>query len=315
MASLARGNRLGTFTEKIVGYFHLVVAAAGYHPFQPVHLPHIPRNDIGNVVDRLTQRVMAELCAVILNKGIEHRLAGQQQAIALPLVGVYALVGFLRGFQPLACGDGVFSHYAQLAVEQAYALAKRNEHPCGGIVAADDVGCLAAGDFKTGIAHVILPRFPFGKGYLALGCFPSVRTVFSRIFHIEHTFAAKPRLINEVVLRIAHPRGGEHLGHAAHSRRLRILVFQHTWHYHLPFLASDKLGQYRVVVAVTVAKVLVIMCSPKDIAHGIAPARRMVFEQSGQQLRRGTEDVVLQYVGYIGHNQSRIISWEEMHAD
>lgn len=57
----------------------------------------------------------------------------------------------------------------------------------------------------------------------------------------------------------------------------------------------------KISIAVSCTEVFIIGSRPKDIAHGIAPARGMVFEQSGQQFRRSPEDVVLQYVRYVRH--------------
>ena len=88
---------------------NLVVATVRHDTFQPVHLPDVPRDDVGDVVDRLRQRVFAELGTVVFHKRGKHGFTGDEQAVALPFVGIDALESFLRGFQPFAGSSRVFS--------------------------------------------------------------------------------------------------------------------------------------------------------------------------------------------------------------
>ena len=71
---------------------------------------------------------------------------------------------------------------------------------------------------------------------------------------------------------------GEHLRHVTDTRRLGVLVFQDTGHDDLTVVTRDEFGQYRVTVAIPFAKVFIVGSRPENVAHGIAPARRVVFE-------------------------------------
>jgi len=156
---------------------HLVVATVRYDTFQSVHLPHVPRNDVGDVVDGFRQWVFSELGTVVFDKGGKHGFTGDKQAVSLPFVGINTLVGFLRGFQPFAGSFGVLADHAQFTVKQSDTVGKRNNRACGGVIAADDIGRFAAGDFKTCVTDIILPCLSFGKRDSFGIRFPAVRAV------------------------------------------------------------------------------------------------------------------------------------------
>ena len=78
-------------------------------------------------------------------------------------------------------------------------------------------------------------------------------------------------------------------------------MLQDAGHDDLTVVARDEFGQYRVMVAIPFAKVFIVGSRPEYVAHYIAPARRMVFEQGGQQSGGNLQDAVLQYVGCFRH--------------
>lgn len=55
------------------------------------------------------------------------------------------------------------------------------------------------------------------------------------------------------------------------------------------------------MVAIPFAKVFIVGSRPEYVTYGIVPARRMVFEQGGQQSGGSLQDAVLQYVGCFRH--------------
>lgn len=67
----------------------------------------------------------------------------------------------------------------------------------------------------------------------------------------------------------------------------------------MPMLARNEFRQYLIMITIPLAEAFIIGSRPKDVAHVIAPAHGMVFEQDSQQFRRSLEDVILQYVHYV----------------
>ena len=100
--------------QKVVVLSDTVNAGARHHAFQAIHLPHIPRNDVGNVGDGFNQGVLAKFVAVMFDERKQQGFAGQEQVIALPFVGINAFIGFLCSLQPFARSRGVFANDAEL---------------------------------------------------------------------------------------------------------------------------------------------------------------------------------------------------------
>ena len=75
-ASFARGYPLDGAVEEGLLYLHPVGTRVGHYALEAVHLPHVPRDDVGNVVERFEHGLLAELGFVVLDEGDEHRLAG-----------------------------------------------------------------------------------------------------------------------------------------------------------------------------------------------------------------------------------------------
>ena len=83
---------------------------------------------------------------------------GEKEAVALVFVSVGAFEGAFCPVEPVLCGAGMLADDTQLAVEDADALRQGDGATVGGIVARDEKGGFAAGDFQTAGIDVTLPR-------------------------------------------------------------------------------------------------------------------------------------------------------------
>ena len=122
-ADVARSAALTRNTERLEKHctlrirLWLFATAIGHHTFQSVHLPYVPRHDIGNAFEGLFPRLLSKFVVVIFNVAHEHRLAGDEQIVALPFVSISVSIRHLCPFEPVARLGGIFAHDAQFAVE------------------------------------------------------------------------------------------------------------------------------------------------------------------------------------------------------
>ena len=62
----------------------ILMAAVRHDEFQSVHLPDIPRDDVGDVADGFILWHFSEFQLVIFEESVKHGLAGKQKTVALP---------------------------------------------------------------------------------------------------------------------------------------------------------------------------------------------------------------------------------------
>ena len=140
------GHDAFSFTKEVVlNGLYSITAGTGHYSLQPIHLPGIPRDDVGNVFQRFLPRHGAELGLIKADASEEHGFASQEQAVALPFVAVGGFEGCLGCFEPIACGVGVFAHDAELTVEQSDAPFGRNGFACSGVIAAGGGNVILSG--------------------------------------------------------------------------------------------------------------------------------------------------------------------------
>ncbi len=119
-------------------------------------------------------------------------------------------------------------------------------------------------------------------------------------FPIEERWPAKTLLVGGIVHAVAEPCGGEHIGTLFGARSLLLALFQRTGHDNAPLLAGNKWREYRVGVLIPIAKMGIVVGSPKYVALHRGTARGLVFEQCRQQFGGTREDAILCYIYLVG---------------
>ena len=116
--------------------------------------------------------------------------------------------GFLCHGIPILFGLYVFVDDTHLAVEQTNAPTDRYGLTSRGVVAANQIRSLTAGDFHAVIHHIFLPcllTVALGKNDFSFSRNPRMCAVFTDCLLIKDILAPEPCFINQIVLCVAHP--------------------------------------------------------------------------------------------------------------
>ena len=207
----------------------------------------------------------AKAFPVNLHEGHKQVFPCQQQAVALILKAVHALERPLCPCEPFFFGVRVFTHNTQLAVQQANSLGNGNGFARYGIVAAYQIGSLAAGDFQPLCIHIFLPCVltVVRESDFVSRCFPR-----HLLLDVENILSAKPLLIHQIVLCVADPTGGKHLCFITGAVGLMLHCFFHSGLDQTVLFACNQLRQDFFFEAVWFAQFGVIIGCPDDVFLG-----------------------------------------------
>ena len=127
------GGCIGKEVELV--FWLLLLFFLWYAVAEAVHLPEVPRDDFGKLLQQRCVGLAAVAGLIVVDKRVEQILACQEQAVALPLIAVGSLEGETHLRKPLLVAQLLLADYAELSVEQAHALADGDGLARGGVVA------------------------------------------------------------------------------------------------------------------------------------------------------------------------------------
>lgn len=195
-----RPQRIASATEG-----RLPVARERDDAARPVHLPDVPREDLGDLLQHRVPGICSEPVLVALLERQEEVLPRQHHVVALEVVCVDALDRRLRPLHPGFGAVRVLRDDPELPVQESDADLHGYPHPVRRIVAGGEIRSLPAAHLHPGRCDVALPARISQIDVGRRG--PEVADL-----SIECAPASDPLLIHEVVLLVHDPCGGEHLG-------------------------------------------------------------------------------------------------------
>ena len=179
---------------------------ADLHPFfrlairdgagKPVHLPHIPHDDVCRMAQFLLGGFAFKACLQMLRECHQHIHPCNEQVVPLKLISVGRFQRPVRPFQPLALAFGILRHHAQFAVQNADATLYGDSFARFDIIARRKVGSLSACDLHPAGVHIRLPSLT------VCGEFHFFRPLHVFEKHIRH---AEPHFIGMVHHLFHHP--------------------------------------------------------------------------------------------------------------
>ena len=281
LTALAWDADFFSVAKKGLFYMNVFVAGIRDDTFEAVHLPEVPGNDFGDFTGLILGGCLAEFVLVIVKEGVEGVFAGKEEVISLPFVAVSSLVSQLGSGVPFFLRGRVLCYYAEFAAQKSNALSYGDDVAGDGIVAADEVRSLAAGDLQTDVGYIVLPGLAVlgGKFYRVGVGFPAFIG-----FLVEGAIAAKPLGINEVVLGVADPGRGEDFTFVTNTGLLLLLSLADAGLDDVAVVAGDGLYVDLLAFGIFGAKRLVIVGGPNDVCGflavlGTAMVGEKVFEQ------------------------------------
>ena len=121
-------------------------------------------------------------------------------------------------------------------------------------------------------------------------------------FGVENVLAAKPSIVNKIVLLVANPGGCKNFGLVGNALLLYLAAFFGSRLNQVAACARNERVQNRLVVAVARPQRLVVVCCPNNVPLlFIVMADGMVFEQGFKYLWRQFENVILENVDCFCH--------------
>ena len=182
---------------------------------QAVHLPNVPDNDVDELLPLRLRWLPLPAGLQILLEGHQQIDAGNQHIIPLELKPIGHLKRPDRPLQPFRLILRVLIDHTQLSIQQADALGDRDHLARLHIIAADQIGCLAAGDLQPLGVHILFPVLLRRENHR--WSWPALAE--------EHLADAEPHLVCVVVHFPADPKRGEHLRVLAGPFRLLLHRF------------------------------------------------------------------------------------------
>ena len=156
-----------------------------------IHLKNIPRNNLGNVLEKRDMVVAnffieidllsGEFVVPVVDKSIEKIFAREQEIIALPLVAIGTLIGDLGPGEPFGFVVAILGNSLQFAIQKANSVAKfENFLATRSVVTTNDEGSFAASNLKMKLRNISLPIF--------FGGWPVIASPVGLLIHLGNDF-------------------------------------------------------------------------------------------------------------------------------
>lgn len=173
--------------------------------FESIHLPNVPRYDVGYILEGFELWFFTELGSVIVDESVEQGFAGENKVVALPLKTVNTHKGGLCRFEPFSCRLSIFTDNTKFTVEKTYALFHRDRLSCYGVISAYKIWSLTTGYFEAVFINIVAPCFVLGENDRSGIYNPRMDAIGIVNLCIEDILTTKPRIIDKIVLLVAYP--------------------------------------------------------------------------------------------------------------